>query len=132
MQFVDPDSVEPEERIPGVSVPIRAELRAGDERMGLLLASLPATRTWERADQTLLDLYASEIGVAIRNAELFTQVQDQNQQLRQLSEVKDDFLRGVSHNLQTPLTSIRSNADALGDRRQRPAPDGSSRTRPTA
>ena len=42
--FVDPDSVEPEERIPGVSVPIRAELRAGDERMGLLLASLPATR----------------------------------------------------------------------------------------
>ena len=113
IQFVDPDSVEPEERIPGVSVPIRAELRAGDERLGLLLASLPATRTWERADQTLLDLYASEVGVAIRNAELFSQVQDQNQQLRQLSEVKDDFLRGVSHNLQTPLTSIRSNADAL-------------------
>ena len=72
VQFVDPDSVEPEERIPGVSVPIRAELRAGDERFGLLLASLPATRTWERADQTLLDLYASEVGVAIRNAELFT------------------------------------------------------------
>ena len=41
VQFVDPDSVEPEERIPGVSVPIRAELRAGDERFGLLLASLP-------------------------------------------------------------------------------------------
>jgi signal transduction histidine kinase len=96
-----------------VSVPIRAELRAGDDRLGLLLASLPATQTWERADQTLLDLYASEIGVAIRNAELFNQVQDQNRQLRQLSEVKDDFLRGVSHNLQTPLTSIRSNADAL-------------------
>jgi K+-sensing histidine kinase KdpD len=111
--FVDPDSVEAEERIPGVSVPIRAELRAGDERLGLLLASLPATRTWERADQTLLDLYASEIGVAIRNAELFAQVQDQNAQLRRLSEVKDDFLRGVSHNLQTPLTSIKSNAEAL-------------------
>ena len=111
--FVDPDTIEPEERIPGVSLPIRAELRAGDERLGLLLASLPATRTWERADQTLLDLYASEIGVAIRNAELFNQVQEQNQQLRLLSEVKDDFLRGVGHNLQTPLTSIRSNAEAL-------------------
>jgi len=113
LRFVDPDTVELEERIPGVSVPIRAELRAGDERMGLILASLPATRTWERADQTLLDLYASEIGVAIRNAELFNQVQDQNHQLRRLGEVKDDFLRGVSHNLQTPLTSIRSNAEAL-------------------
>jgi signal transduction histidine kinase/HAMP domain-containing protein len=113
LRFVDPDAVAPEERIPGVSVPIRAELRAGEERMGLILASLPATHTWERADQTLLDLYASEIGVAIRNAELFNQVEDQNRQLRQLDEVKDDFLRGVSHNLQTPLTSIRSNADAM-------------------
>ncbi len=113
IRFVDPASVEPEERIPGVSVPIRAELRAGEERIGLLRASLPATQTWERADQTLLDLFASEIGVAIRNAELFNQVQDQNLQLRRLSDVKDDFLRGVSHNLQTPLTSIRSNADAL-------------------
>ncbi|MEO8571918.1 MAG: ATP-binding protein [Chloroflexota bacterium] len=113
LRFVDPDTIELEERIPGVSVPIRAELRAGDERMGLILASLPATVAWERADQTLLDLYASEIGVAIRNAELFNQVQEQNQQLRRLGEVKDDFLRGVSHNLQTPLTSIRSNAEAL-------------------
>ena len=113
IRFVDPASVEPEERIPGVSVPIRADLRAGEERIGLLRASLPATQTWERADQTLLDLFASEIGVAIRNAELFNQVQDQNLKLRHLSDIKDDFLRGVSHNLQTPLTSIRSNADAL-------------------
>jgi signal transduction histidine kinase len=113
LRFVNPDTVEPEERIPGVSLPIRAELRAGDDRMGLILASLPATQTWERADQALLDLYASEIGVAIRNAELFTQVQEKNAQLRRLGEVKDDFLRGVSHNLQTPLTSIKSNAEAL-------------------
>ena len=113
LRFVDPDTVEAEERIPGVSLPIRAELRAGDDRMGLILASLPATQTWERADQALLDLYASEIGVAIRNAELFTQIQEKNAQLRRLSEVKDDFLRGVSHNLQTPLTSIKSNAEAL-------------------
>ena len=122
LRFVDPDSVEAEERIPGVSLPVRAELRAGDDRMGLILASLPATDTWERADQALFDLYASEIGVAIRNAELFTQVQEKNVQLRQLSEVKDDFLRGVSHNLQTPLDldqverrgdrGVRSGADA--------------------
>ena len=103
--------------------------------MGLILASLPATRTWERADQALLDLYASEIGVAIRNAELFNQVQEQNGQLRRLSEVKDDFLRGVSHNLQTPLTSIRSNAEALAATAPRPTPildSRSSRTRPIA
>jgi len=111
--FVDPAVVPPDDRIPGVSVPVRAELHAGDERIGLLIGRLPATVAWTRADQSLLDLYASEIAVAIRNAQLFRQVESQNTQLRTLSEAKDDFLRGVSHNLQTPLTRIRSNAEAL-------------------
>jgi K+-sensing histidine kinase KdpD len=113
VQFVDPATVAEEERIPGVSVPVRAELRAGDERMGLLVGTLPATQAWTRADQSLLDLFATEIAVAIRDAQLFAQVASQNDQLRTLSEAKDDFLRGVSHNLQTPLTRIRSNAETL-------------------
>jgi len=52
--------------------------------------------------------------VAIRNAQLFAQVESQNAQLLELDAAKDDFLRGVSHNLQTPLTSIRATADQLG------------------
>jgi signal transduction histidine kinase/HAMP domain-containing protein len=129
LRFVDPDTVPPDERIPGVSVPVRAELRAGDERMGLLVGRLPATRTWARADQSLLDLYASEIAVAIRNAQLFAQVGSQNAQLRTLAEAKDDFLRGVSHNLQTPLTRIRSNAEALA---ASPRPGAASQDAPNA
>ena len=31
----------------------------------------------------------------------------------ELDEAKDDFLRGVSHNLQTPLASIRGYAQQL-------------------
>ena len=69
---------------------------------------------WERADQDLLELFASEVAVAIRNAQLFAQVEAQNAQLLELDAAKDDFLRGVSHNLQTPLTSIRAYADQLG------------------
>ena len=78
-----------------MSVPIRAELRAGDERL-VCAASLPRdTDVGARRPDTARPV-RQEIGVAIRNAELFNQVQDQNQQLRQLSEVKDDP-RGVSH-----------------------------------
>jgi signal transduction histidine kinase len=51
--------------------------------------------------------------VAVRNAQLFAQVDVQNARLRELAEAKDDFLRGVSHNLQTPLTSIRLYGDQL-------------------
>jgi len=113
IRLVDPASVPVEERIPGEALPIRAELRAGGDGLGVLIGHLPATRSWEPADQALLDLFAREVGVALRNAELFTQVEVQNRQLRALAEAKDDFLRGVSHNLQTPLTSIRLYADQL-------------------
>jgi signal transduction histidine kinase len=81
--------------------------------MGVLVGRVPPTRTWEHADQDLFELFASEIAVAIRNAQLFGQVEAQNAQLLELDAAKDDFLRGVSHNLQTPLTSIRAHAEQL-------------------
>ena len=51
--------------------------------------------------------------MGLRNAELFARVADQNVRLQELDAAKDDFLRGVSHNLQTPLARIRANADQL-------------------
>ena len=109
----DPALLEPEEVVPGVSRPLRAVLRAGGEDLGVLIGRAPATRRWERADQDLLDLFASQMAAAIRNAQLFATVAAQNQQLLELDAAKDDFLRGVSHNLQTPLTSIRAYAEQL-------------------
>jgi two-component system, OmpR family, sensor histidine kinase VicK len=111
--MVDPREIPVEERVPGESLPIRAVLHLAGEEIGLLVGHLPATRLWERADQDLLELFASEVAVAIRNAELFARVEAQNSQLLELDAAKDDFLRGVSHNLQTPLTSIRAYADQL-------------------
>lgn len=108
-----PAAVDPEEVVPGVSRPLRAILRAGGQDIGVLIGRLPATRRWEPADQDLLELFASEMGAAIRNAQLFATVQQQNAQLLELDAAKDDFLRGVSHNLQTPLTSIRAYAEQL-------------------
>lgn len=118
--LVDPGRVPSEERVPGEALPVRAVLRAGEEQLGVLVGHLPATRAWERADQDLLELFASEIAVAIRNAQLFARVEAQNSQLLELDAAKDDFLRGVSHNLQTPLTSIRAYAHQLhGDQPDR-------------
>jgi len=107
------DAVAREEKIPGDPCPVRAEIRAGAETLGVLTGHLPATRNWERADQDLLELFASEVGVALRNAELFGRIESQNAQLRELDAAKDEFLRGVSHNLQTPLTSIRAYVEQL-------------------
>ncbi|MEO5884749.1 MAG: ATP-binding protein [Candidatus Limnocylindrales bacterium] len=111
----DPAGVGEEDVVPGVSRALRAVLRAGGEDLGVLIGRLPATRRWERADQDLLELFASEMAAAIRNAQLFATIETQNQRLIELDAAKDDFLRGVSHNLQTPLTSIRAYAEQLDD-----------------
>jgi signal transduction histidine kinase len=111
--LVDPGAIPVEEVVPADPRPVRAIVRAGDDELGVLVGHLPATRSWERADQDLLELFASELGVALRNAELFERVEAQNAQLLELDAAKDDFLRGVSHNLQTPLTSIKAYASQL-------------------
>ncbi|HEX3265014.1 MAG TPA: histidine kinase dimerization/phospho-acceptor domain-containing protein, partial [Candidatus Limnocylindrales bacterium] len=120
IELGDPEMVPTEEVIPGESRPIRAVLALPDERLGVLVGHLPATRTWDPADQDLLELYASEIAVAIRNLELYERVQHQAEQLIELDQAKDEFLRGISHNLQTPLTSIRGYAEQMGTEREDP------------
>ena len=113
----DPSNVPEEEVVPGETRTLRADLRVGPDQLGVLVGRLPATRRWERADQDLLELFASEVAVGVRNAQLFDQVEAQNTRLLELDVAKDDFLRGVSHNLQTPLTSIRAYAHQLDEDR---------------
>jgi signal transduction histidine kinase/HAMP domain-containing protein len=108
-----PSDIPAEERVPGDPLPVRADLGAGAEPLGALVGHAPATARWDRADQDLLELFAAVVGVGLRNAELFARVADQNERLRELDAAKDDFLRGVSHNLQTPLARIRAYADQL-------------------
>ncbi|HTK44740.1 MAG TPA: ATP-binding protein [Patescibacteria group bacterium] len=120
IELGDPAEIPPEEDIPGEARPVRAVLALPDERLGLLLGHLPATRAWDAADQDLLELFASEVAVAIRNLELFDQVERQRLQLVELDQAKDEFLRGISHNLQTPLTSIRAYAEQMGSEQPDP------------
>jgi len=109
----DPAAVEFEERVPGEAQPVRAELRTGRDVTGVLVGHAPASARWEPADQDLLELFAASLAVALRDADLLARVEAQNARLVALDAEKDDFLRGVSHNLQTPLARIRANADQL-------------------
>jgi len=109
----DPDDIALEERVPGEPHPVRADLRAGREVGGVLAGHAAATTRWEPADQDLLELFAASVAVALRDAGLLARVEEQNARLVALDAEKDDFLRGISHNLQTPLARIRAYADQL-------------------
>jgi signal transduction histidine kinase len=105
---------DPAERVPGEAFEVTTPLAIGDDRVGVLVATQVPTREWGEADEDLLRIFGVQLAAAVRNAELFDAVEG-------LAELKAEFLRGVSHNLQTPLTSIRAFAAQLatetGDRR---------------
>jgi signal transduction histidine kinase len=105
----------PQRQWTGRSSPVSAALRTCWAGGRFWRAHRPVARDAPMGarDQDLLEVCASEMGAAIRNAQLFATVQEQNAQLLELDAAKDDFLRGVSHNLQTPLTSIRAYAEQL-------------------
>jgi signal transduction histidine kinase len=66
------------------------------------------------SEKNLLDRLAGSIGVALDNKLLLEenqyvlkQLQRSNNKLKQLDEVKDEFLGMASHQLRTPLTSVK-------------------------
>jgi signal transduction histidine kinase len=63
--------------------------------------------------QQQLETMGQQSENAVEQHKAFGQIDDQNERLLELDAAKDEFLRGVSHNLQTPLTSIRAYVDQL-------------------
>lgn len=66
------------------------------------------------SDRNLLDRLGESIGVALDNKLLFEenqhvlrQLKESNAKLRALDEAKDDFVSMASHQLRTPLTSVK-------------------------
>lgn len=101
----------------------------GDELWGLLTAhhcSVP--RLWQTSEIDLVKQLASQVSIAIQQADLFAQAQTELTQRKQaemtlqllnteleqrqsVEKLKDEFIGIVSHELRTPLTSMQG---ALG------------------
>ncbi|MCU0505939.1 MAG: ATP-binding protein [Chloroflexi bacterium] len=102
--------VAPEERVVAVPVPVPPETWR-------LEAVLAAGQDWSDGDAALLALYGRELGAALRDAELYADAAHRAAELERVNRLQGDFLRGVSHNLQTPLTHITVVAGELADTR---------------
>jgi len=73
------------------------------------------------AELAILSLVGQHFGTALEHSLLYARVRSQADELNRMAAVQADFLRGVTHDLQTPLTSIGALATEL--RADRSVPD---------
>ena len=65
------------------------------------------------AEVVLVEQVASQCAIAIRQARLYQQSQIQVEELARLNILKDDFLKTISHELRTPMSSILLASETL-------------------
>ncbi|HYN63273.1 MAG TPA: HAMP domain-containing sensor histidine kinase [Candidatus Limnocylindrales bacterium] len=87
---------------------------AGDDLSAILFALWEGRAEPTRAEFDLFGLLGQQAATAIDHALLYAQVRRQADELNRMAAIQTDFLRGVTHDLQTPLTSIRALASELG------------------
>jgi GAF domain-containing protein/anti-sigma regulatory factor (Ser/Thr protein kinase) len=64
-------------------------------------------------EMSLVEQVANQCAIAIRQARLYQESQVQVEELAKLNALKDDFLRTISHELRTPMSSIQLASQTL-------------------
>lgn len=81
--------------------------------LGNLWLLRPKDLYFENFEIMLVEQIASQCAIAIRQARLYQQSQVQIKELARLNIVKDDFLKTISHELRTPMSSIQLASETL-------------------
>lgn len=81
--------------------------------IGNLWALKPPTEVFTTLEIQLMEQVASQCAIAIRQARLYEASNQQVEELAKLNQLKDDFLKTISHELNAPLGSIQLAAQTI-------------------
>ncbi|MFQ3612104.1 MAG: GAF domain-containing protein [Cyanobacteriota bacterium] len=102
-------SPDPAERFTVLSCPLQDEHQV----LGDMWLYKPALAVFSDAEVRMIQQVANQCAIALRQARLYKASLAQVQELERLNQLKDDFLSTVSHELRSPMASIKMAAKML-------------------
>jgi signal transduction histidine kinase len=97
----------------GLHVAMAAPLIVEGQRVGVVLVGNPAKGYYDEHDIEELRVLAGPAGLVLAQLRRQREAEELNHRLREVANMKTDFVSVVSHELRTPLTSIRGALDTL-------------------
>jgi signal transduction histidine kinase len=100
----------------GGSSMLAAPLGSGPECLGYFaMLRSGHGREWTEAERDAAFEVGQEIGRALMHARLYQRERELNEELQELDAYKGELIATITHELKTPLTSIRGHAELLED-----------------
>lgn len=85
----------------------------GKRAVAVINIEHPEPNAFNEADQKLVELLAMRVASELSRLDYVRELQEKNLELRKLDELKNRFISMVTHEIRSPLTSIRGYADII-------------------
>jgi len=81
----------------------------------IALDNLISGKTVSKENVKILENFADSVGISVKNAQLYQQLEQTNTELKKSNEIKTQFMSMVSHELRTPLMIIKESVSQVID-----------------
>src|SRR6185503_13229546 len=88
-------------------------VRSEDTMLGAFVLARLEVRPFTPRDLQLAETFADQAAIAIKNVELFNEIQEKSRELEVANRHKSEFLANMSHELRTPLNAIIGFSEVL-------------------
>jgi GAF domain-containing protein len=92
-----------------------APLLRGEDIVGTLVVRRRTPGEFAKNTVDIIKTFAAQSALAIQNARLFHEIEDESRQLEEASQHKSQFLANMSHELRTPLNAILGYTELMAD-----------------